>query len=142
MSVLALFAAVALANVPAATASARTDLTVVVEGVRDAQGLVRLDVCRRETFLKADCAISTAVRAQPGVVTVRLAALPEGEYAIQAYHDRDGDGSVSRGPLGIPTEALGFSRSPPLGLHGPSFAKSAFVHDADQTVTVKLRKVL
>lgn len=142
MSVLALFFAAVLANAPAPAPSARTDLTVVIEGVRDAQGLVRLDVCRRDTFLRADCEVSTSVKAQAGVVTVRLPAVPEGEYAIQAYHDRDGDGSVSRNPLGIPTEALGFSRAPPLGLHGPSFARSAFVHAADQTVTVRLRKLL
>lgn len=142
MSVLALLAAATLVNIPAPTAPLGPDLVVVVEGVRDAKGMVRLDVCRRETFLKADCAVSTAVKAQPGAVTVRLSGVSEGEYAIQAYHDRDGDGEVSRNLLGVPTEALGFSRAPPLGLHGPSFARSAFVHDADQTVTVKLRKVL
>ena len=139
-----IFAALALAaavsNAPA-PALASTDLTVVVEGVRDAQGVVRLDVCGRDAFLGHHCIVSTAVKAQPGAVRVRLPDVPEGEYAIQAYHDRNGDGSVTRNVLGIPTEALGFSRSPPLGLHGPSFSRAAFVHDGPQTVTVQLKKL-
>jgi uncharacterized protein (DUF2141 family) len=117
------------------------DLTVVVEGVIDDKGLVRLELCRSDTFLTSGCAISTEVKAQRGVVTVRLPAVAAGEYAIQAYHDRNDDGRVDRNLLGIPVEEVGFSREPPLGLRGPSFSKAAFVHTSSpQTVTVKLRR--
>ena len=144
MLVALLIAAAATASVPApAPTSARADLVVVVEGVKGDAGWVRLDLCGPKAFLTDRCAFSGEARAQAGSVTVTLPDVPESEYAIQAWHDRDGDRRVSRNGLGIPTEALGFSRAPPLGLHGPSFARSSFAHGAaPQSVTVRLKGLL
>ncbi len=142
IAALLLAAAVQAAPAPS-PAQARADLVVVVQGVKGDAGWVRLDLCGPKAFLTDRCAFSAEARAQAGSVTVTLPDVPEGEYAIQAWHDRDGDRRVSRNGLGLPTEALGFSRSPPLGLHGPSFAKAAFAHGgAPQSVTVRLRGLL
>ena len=139
---LALLLAAAL-NAPASAADTRRDLTVVVHGVKDAHGLVRLDICRAESFLGKHCERSAAVPAQEGDVAVTVPDVPQGEWAVQAYHDRNADGAVNRNLLGMPTEQFGFSRAPPLGLKGPSFARAAFVHGAQpQTVSIKLRGAL
>lgn len=136
----AIILAAAIQSGPMITASGQ-DLTVVVEGVADDRGSVRLELCRQDTFLTSSCAITTEVKAQRGEVSVVLSGVAEGEYAIQAYHDRNDDHRVDRNLLGIPVEEVGFSRSPPMGLKGPSFSKAAFVHtSAPQTVTVKLRR--
>lgn len=140
LAALALAAAVQAA--PVLPAEPRRDLVVVVEGVRGDAGLVRVDLCAQDSFLTDRCAASGSARAQEGVVTVTLPDVPAGEYAIQAWHDRNGDGQVNRNLLGIPTEELGFSRAPPMGLHGPNFLKAAFSHGAaPQTVTVRLRRL-
>jgi uncharacterized protein (DUF2141 family) len=140
---LALAAAAAItASAPAPSVAHGADLVVVVEGVSGAGGVVHVDLCTSSTFLSERCAVSRTAPAHAGAVAVTLPDVPAGEYAIQAWYDRNADGEVNRNALGIPTEPLGFSRSPPLGLHGPSFARSAFVHGAEpQPVTVKVRKL-
>jgi uncharacterized protein (DUF2141 family) len=136
----AIILAAAIQTTPAITNPGQ-DITVIVEGVVDDKGSVRLELCRQDTFLTSSCAITTEVKAQRGEVTMVLSGVAEGEYAIQAYHDRNDDHRVDRNILGIPVEELGFSRAPPMGLHGPSFAKAAFQHTSEpQTVTVKLRR--
>jgi uncharacterized protein (DUF2141 family) len=143
---LALLAAVVLQTAPLAVPAqpaplAAPPLSVLVEGVRDSEGYVRVDVCTQDTFLGRSCQTSGVAPAQKGVTEVVLTHLAPGVYAIQAFHDRNGDGRLNRGPLGIPVEEVGFSKSPPLGLHGPSFQRAAFVHgDVAQTVDVHLNR--
>lgn len=116
-------------------------LTVIVRGVRSARGHVRVELCRAETFLGRHCDVIVEAPAKPGEVTLTVPDLPAGRYAIQAYHDANDDHTVDRNLIGLPVEEFGFSRSPPLGLHGPSFSRAAFVHDGEgpQAVTVQLR---
>jgi uncharacterized protein (DUF2141 family) len=140
---LALLAAAVLqtAPLPAASQPDAPPLSVVVDGVRDSEGYVRVDVCTQDTFLGRQCETSAAAPAQKGETEVVLTHLPPGVYAIQAFHDRNSDGRLNRGPLGLPVEDVGFSKSPPLGLHGPSFKRAAFVHgDVAQTVNVHLNR--
>jgi uncharacterized protein (DUF2141 family) len=49
--------------------------------------------------------------------SIRAESLPQ-EFAIAAFHDENGDGTLNRNPLGIPTERYGFSRNA-RGLTGP-----------------------
>jgi uncharacterized protein (DUF2141 family) len=141
---LALLAAVVLQTAPLAVSpppEQQPPLSVVVDGVGDSEGYVRVDVCTQDTFLGRQCETSGAAPAQKGVTQVVLTHLHPGVYAIQAFHDRNDDGRLNRGPLGIPMEEVGFSQSPPLGLHGPSFQRAAFVHgDVAQTVNVHLNR--
>ena len=117
------------------------DVTLLISHVRDATGHVRVDLCTADTFLKAHCPYSGAAVAVQGVTTVIVANVPPGSYAAQVYHDRNDNHTVDRGALGIPLEEIGFSQDAPVGLHGPRFAKAAFVHgDDDQTLSVKLRR--
>jgi uncharacterized protein (DUF2141 family) len=140
---LALLAAITLNTAPFTLppSPASPTLNVVIDGVRDSEGYVRVDLCTQDTFLGRQCETSGAAPAQKGVTEVVLTHVPPGVYAIQAFHDRNGDGRVNRGPFGVPVEEVGFSKSPPLGLHGPAFKRAAFVHgETDQTVNVHLNR--
>lgn len=137
----ALLLAAAVQAAPLTLADA-SELTVLVENVPDDHGVVRVDVCGPEGFLGEDCLRSVVVKAHPGETAVHVLGVPPGEWAVQAYHDRDENGRVTRNRIGVPTESFGFSRSPPLGLHGPKFERAAFTHGPQpQTVVVKLRKL-
>jgi uncharacterized protein (DUF2141 family) len=117
-------------------------LTIEVSGVPSSEGKVRVDVCTAATFLKTNCAVSGAAPAVAGTTTVTLDDLPAGTYAVQAFHDRNDDGHLDRGALGIPREGFGFSNNPPLGFKGPSFARASFVHGSEaQTIALKLRHI-
>lgn len=135
-----MLAAFAAALLQGAAATAHGPLTVRVTGVSDDRGQVRVDVCGPSTFLRGGCEFSVAAPAVKGETLVLLPDVPPGRWAIQAYHDRNADREVDRGPLGIPREAVGFSRAPPIGLRGPSFTRAAFEHDGPETVSVRLRR--
>jgi uncharacterized protein (DUF2141 family) len=52
--------------------------------------------------------------------------LPPGAYAVMAYHDRNANGRLDTLPVGLPTEAYGFSNNS-RGLFGPpAWRQAAF----------------
>ncbi len=117
------------------------NVEVRVHNVGDASGTVRAQLCERHEWLTDDgCARSVAVQATPGVTTMTIPDVPPGTWAVVAFHDKGNTGEVARGLFGIPTEGVGFSRNPSLGLHGPRFADSALaVGDAGAVIDLRLR---
>lgn len=101
-------------------------LEVVVSNVRTAAGHIRVAVCTKGSFLKQDCPFHASAPAHVGSVVVAVRDLPEGVYAIQAYHDEDDTGRFKRSLFGVPEEGFGFSRDAPIGLAPPRFDDAAF----------------
>jgi uncharacterized protein (DUF2141 family) len=143
-----LLAALGLAFLCAGTVPAQSNpvqpeasnmLRVFVEGVKTSEGHVRVDVCVKSEFLK-ECRYGATSPAVAGVTEVDVADLPPGDYAIQAYHDRNDNGEVDRNFLGLPTELVGFSNDAPLRLTGPSFKAASFDYmGGDKTIRLRLR---
>jgi uncharacterized protein (DUF2141 family) len=104
-------------------------LTVDIGNVRNAKGLVHVDVCDESRFLKANCLYSADTPAHAGTVTLTVEGLPAGRYAIQAYHDENSNHDVDRGLFGIPKEGLGFSRDAKIVLGPPKWADALFDFD-------------
>ena len=64
--------------------------------------------------------------------TYTIDNVPAGEYALRVYHDANGNGSIDKNFIGIPTEPIGFSnRYAPKA--PPSFSRAAFTLAADET---------
>ena len=138
-----MLAALVLAGVlQTGAADAPAPLTVHVTGLRDAVGEVRVEICSRRSFVRSACEFRESTPAQAGETVVTFPALPAGEWAVQAYHDRNANHEVDRGVLGVPVEEVGFSRQAPVGLHGPNFGRAAFIHDGAESVSVRLRRYL
>lgn len=115
-------------------------LTIAVDNVRNAAGRVHVDICPEAQFLKEDCPVSAEAVARPGETFVTVRGLPPGRYAVQAFHDENGNGHVDRGLLGIPKEGIGFSNDAPIRLGPPKFAAAAFDHgSAPQLIRLKLK---
>jgi uncharacterized protein (DUF2141 family) len=115
---------------------------VAVNGVGDARGHVRVDLCTKETFLKPACPYSGSAEAKTGSTVVEIADVAPGEYAIQAFHDETDEGVVHQNFLGVPREAIGFSNDAPIRLHGPRFSEAAFMVERDvQHISIQLRRI-
>jgi uncharacterized protein (DUF2141 family) len=67
--------------------------------------------------------------------------LAPGRYAIAAFQDLNGNGSLDRTKLGLPLEPFGFSND--AGRSGrPSFASAAFVlGDGKREISLRLRGI-
>ena len=117
-----------------------TSLTVTVAGLHDANGQVRIGVCRRDEFLGERCAYHAVVPSHVGSVTATITGIQPGIYAVAAYQDSANVGHLRRSLLGIPEDGIGFSRNPPLGLGGLPFDRCALtLGNGDAAITVMLR---
>lgn len=103
-----------------------------ITGVASARGTINVAVCGRPDFLKRKCAILRQVPARRGAMDLQIAPVPVGAWAIEAYHDENGNGRLDRNGLGIPTEGAGFSRDA-HGQYGPPSFDDAVVQVTDRT---------
>ena len=140
---LATLAAAALALLAPAFAFA-ADLTVRIEGVRSADGDIRVALHRRADgvdFPDSAGIMKAAMRPAAETGNLVFEGLPPGDYAVAAFHDEDRDGDLNTNLLGMPTEGYGFSNEA-RGIFGPpGFDAAAFTIKADEerpAVTVKL----
>ena len=125
----------AAASIAAGTAAA-ADLTVEFAGLRSAAGLVRVAVCPEATFTKPQCPHVAVVPADRGAAVVE--GIPPGIYAVQVFHDEDGDGDLDRRAF-WPTEGLGFSRDAPMRMGPPRFGDAALRINGNGTIRVTMR---
>jgi uncharacterized protein (DUF2141 family) len=127
-----LFAIASLATLAALPALA-ADVTVRVTGIADSAGQIRVAACTEAEFLKT-CRLAASAPARAGEVTVTLRAVPAGRYAIQVFHDRNGDGQLATNLIGMPSEPFGFSRAPAMRFGPPAFADSAVEIDTPRMI--------
>ncbi|NUO00517.1 MAG: DUF2141 domain-containing protein, partial [Saprospiraceae bacterium] len=70
------------------------------------------------------------------VLTVK--GLAKGKYAVQLYHDENGNGKMDFNLLGIPKEGYGFSNDARGFMSEPAFEKQLFSLDQDRTIQIRL----
>lgn len=139
----AMLGAAALALLAPAFASA-ADLTVRIEGVRSADGDIRVALHRRADgvdFPDSAGILKAAMRPAGKAGDLVFAGLAPGVYAVAAFHDEDRDGDLNTNLLGMPTEGYGFSNEARGTFGPPGFDAAAFTIRAGEerpAVTVKL----
>lgn len=134
MKTLALFVLLGIAPAQAAT------VVVDVRGVRNDHGVVRVALCTRADFLQPHCHWKGIAPAAHGTVRVTIRDVPPGQYAAQAFHDENGNGTLDRNFFGLPKEAMGFSNNAPMHLGPPRFNAAAFTVGAqDMQIAFALR---
>ncbi len=117
--------AIGLAALLLAAADQPAFLDVTVQNVRNDRGRVRVAVCTEPEFLSMHCSWIGSMPAQPGAVTVRVAGIPPGTYAVEAYQDENENRRIDRNLIGMPTEGIGFSRDAKFRFGPPRFADAA-----------------
>jgi uncharacterized protein (DUF2141 family) len=123
-----------------ATSAQAATVTVTVHGVRDDRGQIVVGVCTRAEFLHDHCDHGTRLPARAGTVTAQVPDVPPGTYAIQAYHDADGNGRLERSFFGLPLEGVGLSHDPRPRFGPPGFQECAVgVTDTPAAIEITLR---
>jgi uncharacterized protein (DUF2141 family) len=114
-------------------------LTLRVEGVRSASGQLRADLLGRTGGSGAPRRVTFGVQdAVAGVNVMAFPNLPTGEYAVQLYHDENGNGVVDMNVTGVPLEGYGFSNVPLVQGGIPPFERMKVVVSADASATAVL----
>ena len=110
-------------------ARAQAELAVEVElGQGRSAGTVKVALCPSEDAFHTDkgCRL-LQTKAQGTVVRLLAKDLPEGTYAIKAFHDVNDNGELDTNWMGIPKEPYGFSNDAMGAMGPPKFHQASFV---------------
>ena len=119
-----------------------TWLHVIVDGVRNAHGLIAITLYADDPSKFLVKHGSMYVGRTPAVAgtTNGCIFLPKpGVYVVAIYHDEDGDHKFGRTAIGLPAEGYGFSNNPGTLFGLPSFhSVRLMVAQSGQTVRIHL----
>lgn len=107
--------------------NATTSLKVNIEGIENHQGQILGTLCKKEEFLKTKCEYSSMLKLganQENILVFENVVL--GEYALQVFHDINGDFKLKTNIMGIPTEPFAFSNNAKAMFGPPKFEQAAF----------------
>lgn len=104
------------------------DLTVDLAGIAKTDGQIFVALFNSaDGFPRKGYWKGQEVAPSKGGVRVVFRDVPEGTYAVTAYHDLDGNKKLNTNGLGIPTEPLAFSRDAVAVMDGPpKFSNASF----------------
>ncbi len=74
-----------------------------------------------------------------GQTSITFDGLPDGDYAVRAFHDLNGDGKMNTNPFGMPVEPFAFSNNA-VGNMGPaSWERAKFAAAGATTQSIDLK---
>jgi uncharacterized protein (DUF2141 family) len=123
-----------------ATSAQAASLTITVDEIRSAKGDIRLSLyaSRAEWPDKSTKDHDFVTKARADRIVFRL-DVPPGTYAVNGFHDENGNGKFDTSAIGIPEEGYFFSNNVRPFLSAPGFDAAKFtVPPAGREITVHL----
>ncbi len=113
-------------------------LSVNVYNVPTSEGKISVAIYdSASAFLKFEQVVqSGSTSAQEGMTTLQFEDLPEGEYAIALFHDKNGNDALDTNWLGIPKEKVAFSKAKMRTFGPPRFDDCTFSVNSDSKINV------
>jgi uncharacterized protein (DUF2141 family) len=116
------------------------DLTIRIDNVQNNDGQLMVALYDGAADFMKRPVQRAAVEAIAGSTTVLFKDLAPGEYAFAVIHDANGNGRMDTNRIGIPIEAVAFSRDAQGFMGPPSFdAAKVTVPAAGAALAVSLR---
>ena len=117
MKAVAISLAATVAAFLTAGAAQAGDVTVTLTGVQARGGQLLVSLQSRDQFMQQAGFGQRIENPGAGSVTVTFVDVPEGDYALSAFHDENGDRLMQTSDIGVPTE--GWAMSNGAALRGP-----------------------
>lgn len=108
-------------------------LTLTVNKLKSDEGFVFLGLVDENKNQVA----RTKVKISDKAAIVKIDSLKPGKYAVQYYHDENGNGKIDTGAFGIPEEGYGSSNDARGFMGPPDFADMIFVLEEDLALKMK-----
>jgi len=83
--------------------------------------------------------MGNSTQAIRGETAVTINNIPNGEYALAVFHDKNGNKELDTNWLGIPKEDVGFSNAKMKTFGPPSFKECAIRLDSDAEIKVVIK---
>lgn len=120
--------------------TAQHKLILAVDGVKSSKGAIMVALyTEADGFLKFDAVYRAEhTKAEKGTTHLSITDLPNGTYAVAIFHDANGNQKLDTNWLGIPKEAVGFSKARMKTFGPPSFEECSFSLHGDMNLTISL----
>ncbi len=117
------------------------ELIVHITGMNGESGHVMVQLFDSETAWKEESSLkNAALDIVEGRATWAVTGLPEGEYGIRSYHDKNSNEKLDTNFLGIPKERYGFSNNAKAGMGPPKWQEVLFSHgSAPMALAIELK---
>jgi len=115
--------------------------TIEINGVTVNGGLVYVAVYSNEDDYKSETAFTKFILQPDNKVLTYSLNLPEGEYVVSVFQDKNGDGELNTGLFGIPSEHIGKTNYNRKGAPGDFNKLKASVNNSSTTLIVNIGKV-
>ena len=121
-----------------ATPASTADLTIRIENVLPAGGILRLGLYDAALYPDDDSKpiASADVPAVAGETVITLRGIPPGIYAVQTFQDVNANNKMDTTWVGLPLEPFGFSRDAVPFLSKPPFDDVKFTLAAGENIQV------
>jgi len=141
---LLVFFSLTVAGAAESQSPALGDITVIITGLRNADGEVLVSLYNKAEGFPRDRGTiirSAAVPADAsGQVTTVFEDLPFGDYAIAVLHDEDLSQGMTFGRFHLPKEGHCFSNNVKVRFKAPKFERAKFTLDGEHvTQTLRMR---
>lgn len=114
------------------------DLQVEVSGITQIKGDIVLSLFDQKGLWLRKAVLNSKTAATGEKVVLIFPGLAEGEYAISAFQDLNGNANLDRNAIGIPSEPYGFSNDAAGNFGPPSFDDAKVKMDA-QNKSIRIR---
>ncbi len=114
-----------------------SDLRIVFTNLQQAEGRLYVAVFdKKADFLQPDRARFQQVVPvrNTGNLEVIIPGVPDGAYAISCFHDVNGNGTLDKNWLGVPTEPYCFSNNARPRFRAPRWEEAKFSFIAGKTI--------
>jgi len=115
--------------------------TIEINGVTVNGGLVYVAVYSNENDYKNETAFTNFILQPDNKVLKYSLSLPEGEYVVSVFQDKNGDGELNTGLFGIPSEHIGKTNYNLKGAPGDFNKLKAPVNNNSTMLIVNIGKV-
>jgi uncharacterized protein (DUF2141 family) len=125
-------------------AAQAVEFSITIENIASADGSLMIAVGGKESFEAAEGhatqpkPMQIIVPARAGSVRVTTDALPAGEYAVQVFHDVNGNGELDANFVGMPKEPWGFSNNARGNFGPPTFADTKVDVSSDTAISIRI----
>ncbi len=123
------------------SAQESVSLTVIVTGAQPNTGQAIASLFdSKETYLKAPAQEAVVEIDSVGGARFTFEGLKRGTYAVSVIYDKDSDGELDTGFLGIPTELIAMSNDAKGRLGPPRFRKARFELHESAAIRIRFAK--
>ena len=118
-----------------------SDLKLVITGVDDVKGSMYIAVFdNKESFPDfGKQLVEKVLPVDSKTLSCTFKDLPNSDYAVAIFHDKNNNGKLDKNAFGIPLEPYGFSQNARARFSAPPFNDAKIVLDGNQSIEITIR---